>query len=187
MLTARPTEPRWVVFSRDGALDGVPYQTLNEYMIHRDITKLPIDLRAKINTENGQPVTLFKIKPPSRKAAIAMDANEYFSDDVLRSHIVEVHNYPGVEIGPDPETGDQCLTKASIDKMDDSVLHELRLFLRDFGRGASGDDRPFSLPDGWSGDLMRSYHLRAVSARIEAAASDAASVSASEDGQVPSE
>ena len=183
MLKKRPTETQWVVFSGDPALTVIPYKQLNEYMLDRNINKLPIDFDKKCVTLTGEPVTLFKVKPLSRKAALAMQASELFSDDVVRTHVIEVYNYDGVAVGPDPESGDRCLTRTSIEVMDDAVLEELRLYLRDHGRGADGDARPFSSPDGWSGDRLRSLQLSANIARIDQTAAGAAATSDSDPNQ----
>lgn len=170
-LKKRPSESFWVCFSFDPALVPVPDKDMREYLLTKDITKLPIDVNTKTVTLTGEGVALCRVKPMTRKAYEAWIGNPVaLRTQVVREHVVEVHNIDGAKCERDRNTTEVCLTEESIDNMDHSVIDELFDAIHESSRGADGNERPFSLPASFVGDRLRSRQLSANLARIDLAA-----------------
>lgn len=173
-MKGRLTEPKWIALTCDPALLRAlnsDFEELRKYRLERDITALPnVDLNSK--TVNGEPVALFKLKPLTRDNSLKLQVGELFAEtEIVRSHVIEFANYEDLCIKMDKDVGDVCLTKTSMDKMDDETIQELADYLRDAARGADGSaGRPFTLPDPWRGDRLRSLSLRVNRVALEKAA-----------------
>ena len=170
-LKKRPSESFWVCFSFDPALVPVPDKDMRDYLLSRDISQLPIDVTTKTITLTGEEVALCLVKPMSRKSYDMWVSNPVMlRSEVVREHVIEVHNIEGAKCERDRNKGEVCLTEETIDKMDQAVLDELFDAIRESSRGSDGDERPFSLPDSFVGDRLRSRQLSANLARIDLAA-----------------
>lgn len=167
-LNKRPSEPFWLVFHFDPALAGVSTATFREYLLTKDIKKLPVDIATKTCTLNGEPVAMVKCKPMSRKDYLAWASNPIaLRSDVIRTNVIEVHNIDGLKIAQDSDSGEMCLAKDCIDNMDEAVAITILDAIVDAAKGADGKERPFTLPDGFMGDRSRSLQLPAVIAMLE--------------------
>lgn len=167
-LKKRPSEPFWVVFEFDPALTVVSSEDMRNYLLTKDIAKLPIDLITKSCTLTGEAVAMARVKPMSREAFTMWSSNPvHLRNDVVRTHVVEVHNIDGAECRKDRDIGDTCLTEESLDNLDENILRVLFTAVSESASGANGEDRPFSLPDGYAVGRLRSLQLPANAARLE--------------------
>ena len=167
MLKHRPTEPFWVASKDDPILASVETDIVREYLLTRDIEKLPIESDTKMI--NGVAVTLFRCLPLSRKAARILEASQNAAiDQVVQTHVTDVVNFEGVECVQQKD-GTFRLSDKSMEVLDDDILNELATVIIEKGRGKDGETRAFSLPGTWLQDLIASRQLPAVTALVDSA------------------
>lgn len=162
MLKHRPTEPFWVVSAEEPVLKTLDIEEVRQYLITRDIDKLSLDMDSK--TINGEPVTLFKCLPLSRRAARVLESNPSTGVDYLvQTHVTEVINFDGVTCVQQKD-GTFQISDESMKLLDDSIINELATVIMEQGRGKDGETRAFTLPGTWREDQIRSRQLPAVNA-----------------------